>query len=189
MGLLYTTYIDQQLAAYHSRTGISRASKSSIRRSTSSSSISSISSSGSNTSLNNLIDSLDPRNEPTVSSRSISVAHPYSTTNRLKKRKKNQFEIYGCKCCRTHFASSYHIISKEYRGKTGNAFLTHNVMNVIEDKIEKRSMLTGNYIVCDILCNLCKTLVGWRYLHSDRNDQAHKEGKYILEVTTLCKTT
>lgn len=94
---------------------------------------------------------------------------------------------YGCKQCRTHLSSYSQIMSKDYRGKTGDAYLMNHVVNVIESTPETRSMITGDYIVCDILCHWCRTLVGWKYLESERKDQRYKEGTYVLELQTICK--
>lgn len=98
-----------------------------------------------------------------------------------------KFVTYGCRYCRNHLSSSLHIISKDYRGKTGDAYLISSVCNVLEDKVETRSMLTGEYLVCDIVCSLCKRVLGWKYLKSQRKEQRYKEGKYILEVETICR--
>ncbi|KAI8387743.1 related to Protein yippee-like MOH1 [Nakaseomyces glabratus] len=97
------------------------------------------------------------------------------------------FVTYGCRRCRTHLSSSSHVISKDYRGKTGTAYLMDEVLNVLEGNVETRPMLTGDYVVCDILCHWCKNVVGWKYLQSERKDQRYKEGKFILEVKTICK--
>lgn len=101
--------------------------------------------------------------------------------------KDREFVTYGCRRCRTHLSSSSHVISKAYRGKTGTAYLLEEVLNVLEGKVETRPMLTGDYVVCDILCHWCKSVVGWKYLKSERKDQRYKEGKFILEVKTICK--
>ena len=98
-----------------------------------------------------------------------------------------KFVTYGCRHCRNHLSSSLQIISKDYRGKTGDAYLISSVCNVLEDKVETRSMLTGEYLVCDIVCNLCKRVLGWKYLKSERKEQRYKEGKYILELKTICR--
>lgn len=98
-----------------------------------------------------------------------------------------QFITYGCRRCRTHLSSSTQVMSKDYRGKTGDAYLMTKVVNVIEGSIETRPMITGDYVVCDILCHWCKSLLGWKYLESERKDQRYKEGKYILELQTICR--
>ncbi|CCD24351.1 uncharacterized protein NDAI_0D00370 [Naumovozyma dairenensis CBS 421] len=97
-----------------------------------------------------------------------------------------KFMTFGCRHCRTHLSSSNEIMSKDYRGKTGDAYLMDHVVNVIEGTMETRPMITGEYLVCDILCHWCKNLVGWKYIQSEMNDQKFKEGKYILELETIC---
>lgn len=105
------------------------------------------------------------------------------------KRKHQKFTIYGCGRCKTHLSSSGQVMSKDYRGKTGDAFLMRKVVNVSEGPKETRYMITGRYVVCDIYCHTCKKLVGWRYLISERRDQEYKEGKYILELEPITECT
>lgn len=93
--------------------------------------------------------------------------------------------IYGCKNCKTHLSTTFNIISKDYRGVTGNAYLMSNVTNVQEGDYELRAMITGDYLVCDIICQMCKNIVGWKYITAERSDQQYKEGKFILELQTI----
>lgn len=111
----------------------------------------------------------------------------YSAYIDQPKSKYTKFITYGCCNCRTHLSSSAQVMSKDYRGKTGDAYLMSEVVNVVEGEKETRYMITGKYVVCDIQCHMCKTLVGWKYLESERKDQRYKEGKYILELRTICK--
>jgi hypothetical protein len=46
-------------------------------------------------------------------------------------------------------------------------------------------MSSGLHRVCDILCNVCDQVVGWRYLHAHDPTQKYKEKKFILEVTRI----
>lgn len=101
------------------------------------------------------------------------------------KNKLVDLAIYGCGHCRTHLSSSNHILSKDYCGKTGDAYLMRKVINVTEGCKETRCMITGRYVVCDIYCHTCKNLVGWKYLLSETRDQNHKEGKFILELEPI----
>ena len=61
-----------------------------------------------------------------------------------------------------------------------------NVINVIDGRQELRAMITGDYIVCNIYCHWCKSLIGWKYIRSDSRDQAYKEGMFILELKKIC---
>ncbi|AMD20416.1 HDL328Wp [Eremothecium sinecaudum] len=101
------------------------------------------------------------------------------------KNKRTNLAIYGCNYCKTHLSSSNHIMSKDYCGKTGDAYLMRKVINVTEGRRETRCMITGRYVVCDIYCHTCKNLVGWKYLMSEKRDQEYKEGKYILELEPI----
>lgn len=97
----------------------------------------------------------------------------------------NNTNIYGCRNCKTHLSTTYNIISKDYRGVTGNAYLMSSVTNVQEGDYELRTMITGDYLVCDIFCQMCKNIVGWKYINAERSDQRYKEGKFILELKTI----
>lgn len=141
---------------------------------------------------------LDVDSLETTRSSNFNLYHQISETRRLQyhggyrshensESSPPKFITYGCRRCRTHLSSSTQIMSKDYRGKTGDAFLMSKVVNVIEGSIETRPMITGDYLVCDILCHWCKSLLGWKYLESERKDQRYKEGKYILEVQTICR--
>ncbi|CCE64796.1 hypothetical protein TPHA_0I02950 [Tetrapisispora phaffii CBS 4417] len=122
----------------------------------------------------------------TISSRLRRVSSSSASSTSHYKVSKN-FVTYGCRTCRTHLSSYSQIMSKDYRGKTGDAYLMHNVVNVVEGEPEVRSMITGDYIVCDILCHWCKNVVGWKYLESEKKEQRYKEGTYVLELQTICK--
>ncbi|CCH42256.1 hypothetical protein BN7_1800 [Wickerhamomyces ciferrii] len=94
---------------------------------------------------------------------------------------------YGCGGCRTHLSSSNLILSRDYRGRTGDAYLMDKVVNIVQGSKQIRQMITGAYLVSDIRCHQCKNLVGWKYHHTDSRDQKYKEGKYILELQTIVK--
>lgn len=92
---------------------------------------------------------------------------------------------FGCRYCRTHLSTTSNIISRDYRGITGTAYLMSNVINIIEGQMESRLMITGQYLVCDIKCQLCKHLLGWKYIKAERLDQKFKEGMFILELKPI----
>ncbi|ODQ62158.1 hypothetical protein WICANDRAFT_87366 [Wickerhamomyces anomalus NRRL Y-366-8] len=94
---------------------------------------------------------------------------------------------YGCCYCRTHLSSSSLIMSKDYRGRTGDAFLMEKVVNIVQGTKQLRDMMTGKYLVSDIRCHQCGNLVGWKYHHSEVKNQKYKEGKYILELQTIVR--
>ncbi|CCC68054.1 hypothetical protein NCAS_0A14960 [Naumovozyma castellii] len=92
---------------------------------------------------------------------------------------------YGCRLCRTHLSSSTQIISRDYKGKLGNAYLMENLLNIVEGKQQEKVMVTGKYTICEIHCHLCKKVIGWKYLKSNASSQKFKVGKYIMEMNTV----
>ena len=105
----------------------------------------------------------------------------------IKKLKQN-FKTYACSNCRTHLSSTQEIMSRDYRGKTGDAYLMNKLVNIEEGFHETRIMMTGEYLVCDINCSWCHQLIGWKYLKSDTLSQKYKEGRYIMELKPICIT-
>uniref|UniRef100_A0A060T648 Protein yippee-like n=1 Tax=Blastobotrys adeninivorans TaxID=409370 RepID=A0A060T648_BLAAD len=93
--------------------------------------------------------------------------------------------IYGCKNCKTHLAIWDDILSKNFKGRQGDAYLFENVVNVTRSQMVERGMLTGRYTVQDISCRRCAANVGWAYVKAHTESEEYKEGKYILEVKAL----
>ncbi|KAI9672813.1 MAG: hypothetical protein M1831_000248 [Alyxoria varia] len=96
-------------------------------------------------------------------------------------------KIYGCKDCKTHLAAHEEIISRNFRGQHGKAFLFDKVVNIIEGEPQERSMTTGKHIVRDISCRQCKRNVGWKYDRAYEQSERYKEDKYILESELLAQ--
>ncbi|KAI4716547.1 hypothetical protein E4T48_07219 [Aureobasidium sp. EXF-10727] len=94
--------------------------------------------------------------------------------------------IYGCKTCKTHLADHDDIVSRNFRGQHGKAFLFNSVVNIVAGESIERNMTTGRHIVRDIACRQCKETVGWKYDKAYENAEKYKEGKYILEAELLC---
>ncbi|KAK3379428.1 yippee [Lasiosphaeria ovina] len=95
-------------------------------------------------------------------------------------------KIYGCKNCKAHLANHLDIISRNFRGQHGKAYLFNNVVNVDALDPDERHMTTGRHIVRDIKCRECKDIVGWKYDKAFENAEKYKEGKFILEAELLC---
>lgn len=98
----------------------------------------------------------------------------------------NSDRIFGCKHCKTHLANHDSIISRNFRGQHGKAFLFASVVNIIQDDAVERTMTTGRHVVRDIRCRQCKETVGWKYDKAYEGSEKYKEGKYILEAELLC---
>ncbi|QPH16889.1 hypothetical protein C2857_001624 [Epichloe festucae Fl1] len=98
-------------------------------------------------------------------------------------------KIYGCKSCKAHLANHEDIISRNFRGQHGKAYLFHSVVNIEAGDPSERNMTTGRHIVRDIFCRQCKETVGWKYDKAYENPEKYKEGKFILEAELLCNVT
>ncbi|KAI7821351.1 Yippee/Mis18 [Gamsiella multidivaricata] len=94
-------------------------------------------------------------------------------------------KILVCNNCKTHFATYDQILSKNFHGQYGKAYLFNTVINVYTGEAEDRSMRTGLHTVQDIHCAECSTVVGWKYLVAYEPSEQYKEGHFILERTLL----
>ncbi|CAI2374734.1 unnamed protein product [Moneuplotes crassus] len=96
---------------------------------------------------------------------------------------------YKCLSCKAHLSAVDSVVSKEFKGSTGVAYLIEDVVNTFDGTSEERELMSGVHVVCDIFCVKCYSYVGWRYLKAYREDQKYKEGKFILERALLSKET
>lgn len=101
----------------------------------------------------------------------------------------NSNKIYGCKSCKTHLANHDDIVSRNFRGQHGTAYLFHMVVNVNSSEPNERNMTTGKHVVRDIMCRQCQEIVGWKYDKAYESSEKYKEGKFILEVELLATVT
>lgn len=94
-------------------------------------------------------------------------------------------QVYTCSHCRTHLTSHDDIISKSFHGRHGRAYLLDQCVNVVTGPEEKRRLMTGLHVVCDIFCKRCNGMVGWTYSKAYEPSQKYKEGKFIIEKINL----
>ncbi|KAJ5789696.1 Alcohol dehydrogenase superfamily zinc-type [Penicillium psychrosexuale] len=95
-------------------------------------------------------------------------------------------KIFGCKGCKTHLADFNDIMSRNFRGQHGKAYLFNKVVNVTQGEPVERNMTTGRHLVRDIACRQCKETVGWKYDKAYESSEKYKEGKFILEEELFC---
>ncbi|KAI3624439.1 hypothetical protein GLX27_003231 [Malassezia furfur] len=93
--------------------------------------------------------------------------------------------IYGCAKCKTHLTTLEALISKEFNGQMGRAYLFDKVVNVDLGEADDRHMRTGKHTVRDVACSRCKSYLGWKYDRAFVSAEKYKEGKFILEITLL----
>jgi len=99
----------------------------------------------------------------------------------------NSHRIYGCGQCKTHLSNHDDIISRNFRGQHGKAYLFDTVVNIFEGEPNERNMTTGRHLVRDIECKECHRVVGWKYDKAFEQTEKYKEGKFILEAELLCQ--
>ncbi|XP_078430100.1 putative yippee-like protein Os10g0369500 [Wolffia australiana] len=96
-------------------------------------------------------------------------------------------KVFKCRCCSAHLASRDAVISKDFNGRYGRAYLLKRAVNVCLGPSEERTLMTGLHLVNDIYCCSCRQILGWRYEKAFEESQKYKEGKYILEKARLMK--
>ena len=74
--------------------------------------------------------------------------------------------IYACAKCRVHLSKSTNLVSKEFKGKSGKAFLFDAVANYVSGPKEDRMLITGKHTIAEINCCNCGHNLGWQYLHA-----------------------
>eukprot|EP01006_Ploeotia_vitrea_P065663 TRINITY_DN93608_c0_g1_i1.p1 TRINITY_DN93608_c0_g1~~TRINITY_DN93608_c0_g1_i1.p1 ORF type:complete len:117 (+),score=4.76 TRINITY_DN93608_c0_g1_i1:34-384(+) len=101
----------------------------------------------------------------------------------------NSKDIFVCTTCACHLAKPEDIVSTSFKGQHGKAYLFGNVINIHLGEQEARHLITGKHVVCDIFCNVCMTVLGWKYEYAYSPDQKYKEGKYVIEKIRMEKIT
>ncbi|XP_010909030.1 putative yippee-like protein Os10g0369500 isoform X1 [Elaeis guineensis] len=96
-------------------------------------------------------------------------------------------KVFKCGRCKVDSASHDAIISKDFNGRYGRAYLFKSVVNISLGPNEDRHLVTGLHTVNDIYCSCCQQILGWRYEKAYDEDQKYKEGKYILEKARMLK--
>lgn len=91
-------------------------------------------------------------------------------------------QIITCKGCSSHLCLSDLIISDNFNGASGPAYLVGNLINIEFNLIaEETEMKTGVYLINKIKCHQCKNPLGWYYKKSYSFDESYKEGKFVIE--------
>ncbi|KAL8765695.1 MAG: hypothetical protein Q9209_007302 [Squamulea sp. 1 TL-2023] len=97
----------------------------------------------------------------------------------------NSDKIFGCKNCKTHLASHDAIISRNFRGQHGKAYLFNTVVNTNQSEAVERNMTTGRHQVRDVICKQCKETVGWKYDKAYEPTEKYKEGKKTMRAVVF----
>eukprot|EP01118_Nematostelium_gracile_P012763 TRINITY_DN4712_c0_g1_i1.p1 TRINITY_DN4712_c0_g1~~TRINITY_DN4712_c0_g1_i1.p1 ORF type:complete len:110 (+),score=18.96 TRINITY_DN4712_c0_g1_i1:148-477(+) len=93
---------------------------------------------------------------------------------------------YCCSGCNTHIASKPLKIWSGFMGHRIPAILFREAVNVITSGNERQSTLSsGDYVLIDVVCRVCREYLGWKYLSATRSGEKYKEGTYLLEEAKL----
>lgn len=90
-------------------------------------------------------------------------------------------ELFTCAKCGAHFCSANDVVSKNFQGKNGKAFLVARCDNVALGAQENKVLMTGLHIVRDAICVGCNTVVGWSYDYAHDEKERYKTLKFVIE--------
>eukprot|EP00435_Cladocopium_sp_Y103_P021603 s1980_g5.t1 len=82
--------------------------------------------------------------------------------------------VYCCAACGAHLAQYKDLLSTNFRGRTGNALLFNQVINVTAGPLEDSIMTTGLHVIRCLFCVICQERVGWKYEVAFEEDQKYK---------------
>ncbi|ODV98419.1 hypothetical protein PACTADRAFT_48184 [Pachysolen tannophilus NRRL Y-2460] len=110
---------------------------------------------------------------------------PYGSGNGIGRSNSFIKTLYTCKNCHNHICLSTLVISDNFRGKSGPAFLVDKIINCKLGMLEKKEMITGSYEVCDLNCKQCGYNLGWKYVKTDNEREEYKIDKFVIERNLL----
>jgi hypothetical protein len=94
--------------------------------------------------------------------------------------------VHYCTACRTPIVRAKDILSSEYYGGKGPAFLVDQVYNATHGhRIVRAHFTTGAYLVQDFACRVCGTMLGKKYVGAENPVNMFKVGRYLLEQTLV----
>merc|ERR1712232_570744 len=94
--------------------------------------------------------------------------------------------VFHCRKCSSPILQFCDIVSNNYRGALGPAFLVDRLFNVSVDGVAySASFVTGGYTVSDVACAVCRVFLGKKYLEARDLVNGFKVGKFLLEQTMV----
>lgn len=95
-------------------------------------------------------------------------------------------QIIVCKECSCHLCLTDLVISDDFQGSSGQAYLVESIINYVPDKVLRESnMKTGVYLTRDVKCHQCKIRLGWTYQKAYSYLETYKEGKFVIEKSFI----
>lgn len=90
--------------------------------------------------------------------------------------------VYHCCRCRSPILRCRDIVSSNYHGSNGPAFLASHLYNAaVARGTYAAAFVTGSYTVSDVACAGCRIRLGKKYIDADDPENHFKVGKYLLE--------
>lgn len=94
--------------------------------------------------------------------------------------------VYHCCRCRCPILRCRDIVSTNYHGAWGPAFLVDRLYNAaVERASYAAAFVTGSYTVSDVACACCRLMLGKKYVEARDPVNRFKVGKYLLEQTMV----
>ncbi|KAI3405536.1 hypothetical protein KGF56_001554 [Candida oxycetoniae] len=95
-------------------------------------------------------------------------------------------QIITCRGCSSHLCLSDLILSDNFNGSSGPAYLVDFLINIIISPVtEDTQMKTGLYKINKIKCHQCLNNLGWFYKKSYSYSETYKEGKFVIEKSFI----
>ncbi|KAF4651727.1 j-protein (type III) [Perkinsus chesapeaki] len=95
---------------------------------------------------------------------------------------------FYCTVCHSPVLLNAGIISDNYHGGRGPAFLVDRVFEKViseEALAYNTTFTTGRYVVCNVTCGGCDAAIGKKYLACMDPSNSFKTGKYLIEQAAL----
>ncbi|CAD6190691.1 unnamed protein product [Caenorhabditis auriculariae] len=96
--------------------------------------------------------------------------------------------VYSCEKCGNYLSNGSEVLSTNFTGVTGQAYLFRRVANLRLGEIDVREMITGKHHVRDAFCVCCEAKLGWMYEFAWNDSERYKEGAITLERKLISKS-
>ena len=97
----------------------------------------------------------------------------------------NAQQLFLCASCGAHLCSTEAIVSRQFHGRHGRAFLVSSCANSYFAPADQKMLMTGLHVVRDVFCVRCDHILGWTYDHAHDEGERYKVGKYVLEMAMV----
>ncbi|KPA83494.1 putative Zinc-binding protein (Yippee) [Leptomonas pyrrhocoris] len=88
---------------------------------------------------------------------------------------------FGCGFCGAHLCVADDVVSDNFRGRHGKAFLVSRCENSYYGHQEEKQLMTGLHRVRDVFCSNCDQYVGWGYDFAVDEREMYKMQRFVLE--------